>query len=204
MSTNTSKKVVNNTVNVHEKDELDELEDQLSNSTTSSNTLKKFSSNNTVNKQYIFKNAKPEIQSKLIDDSSDLYDNIDSDKPKNYGNRWSEEDKKQLIELLKQNQSQNKEINYIDIATKLGRSEGGIKGEVKKMILSRYLNGEDPESIALDINIQYKFVKILIKTYIENEIDSDINNLEKENKLLKLKMENMELRKSISKLVSNK
>jgi hypothetical protein len=120
--------------------------------------------------------------------------------PKNYGNKWTDEDKKELISLLKQ--SANKEIDYTNIALKLGRSEGGVKGEIKKMIITRYLNGEEADLIAVDMNIQYKFIKILIKSYIENEIDTDINNLEKENKLLKLKMENMELRKNIFKLTN--
>ena len=214
MSSNTSKKIIKNTIKTpitcnNEIDELDELDimldsinEEQSGSTKTAKTLKTVSS---TNKQQIFKNTNSNIQSKLIDDTSDLYDTLDLDnKPKNYGARWSDEDKQQLIELLKQNQNQTKDINYCDIAIKLGRSEGGVKGEVKKMILTRYLNGEDADVIALDMNIQYKFIKILIKTYIENEIDTDINNLEKENKLLKLKMENMELRNSIVKMVSNK
>lgn len=209
MSSNTSKKVIKKTeknveiikniemVKKSESDELDELETLL-NSEQSNSTV----NSKNANKQ-IFKSIKPEIQAKLIDDSSDLYDTIDYDnKPKNFGNKWSDEDKQQLVEMLKQNQE--KEIDYNVIAIKLGRSEGGVKAEVKKIILTRYLNGEEPDLIALDLNVQYKFVKILIKTYIENEIDTDINNLEKENKLLKLKMENMELRKNILNLTLNK
>jgi len=142
-------------------------------------------------------------QQQLIDDTSDLYDNLESDLlPKNYGNKWSEEDKGNLIDFLKK--STAKEIDYADIALKLGRSEGGVKGEVKKMIIKRYLGGEEPDLIAIDLNIQYKFVKILIKSYIDNEIEMDISNLEKENKFLKLKMENMELRKNMQKTINNK
>jgi hypothetical protein len=208
MSSTTSKKIVKNTIKKsiscnNDIDELDELDNMLDSiKEYQNNSNKTINSCKTIsNKQQIFKNIKSDIQSKLIDETSDLYDIIELDnKPKNYGTRWSDEDKIQLIELLKQNQ--NKEINYNDIAIKLGRSEGGVKGEVKKMILTRYLNGEEADVIALDMNIQYKFIKILIKTYIENEIDADINNLEKENKLLKLKMENMELRKGIAKMVN--
>jgi len=165
-----------------------------------------------LNNSKIFKNYKSKIidnsselndsldnKSKSNENNSDLYDTLNLDnKPLNYGNKWSEEDKKQLIELLKENK--DKEIDYNHIATKLGRSEGGIKGEIKKMILTSYLQGEEPDNIANNYNIQYKFVKILIKTYIDKEIENDIQNLEKENKFLRLKIENIELRKTIFKL----
>lgn len=208
MSSKTSKNIVKNTTKTitscnNDIDELDKLDNMLDSIKESQNNTNKTINlcKTVLNKQPIIKNIKSDIQSKLIDETSDLYDIIELDnKPKNYGTRWSDEDKTQLIELLKQNQ--NQEINYNDIAIKLGRSEGGVKGEVKKMILTRYLNGEEADAIALDMNIQYKFIKILIKTYIENEIDADINNLEKENKLLKLKMENMELRKGIAKIIN--
>jgi hypothetical protein len=142
-------------------------------------------------------------KSKLIEETNDLYDELEnassvSLKPKNYGNKWTDDDKKQLLDFLKK--GKNQEINYSEIADKLGRSEGGIKGEIKKMIMTRYLNGAEADIIATELNIQYKFVKIIIKTYIDNEIVNDINNLEKENKFLKLKMENIELRKMIAKL----
>jgi hypothetical protein len=140
-------------------------------------------------------------QQQLIDEVSDLYDNFESElMPKNYGNKWSDEDKQLLILLLKE--STVKEIDYAGIALKLGRSEGGVKGEVKKMIVKRYLNGEEPDLIAIELNIQYKFIKILIKSYIDNEIEADIGNLEKENKFLKLKMENIELRKNMQKIIN--
>lgn len=217
MSTLLSKNTVKKSaIQIVKQDELDEL-DELSILLEKPNNISTIN-NNTNHKKLTIKpktfksSVSIEAQSKLIDDTLDLYDNLDNDLkndlynnlknevlPKNYGNRWSENDKQQLIYLLKE--SSNKDIDYLEIANKLGRSEGGVKGELKKIIMSRYLNGEEPDMIALDINIQYKFVKILIKTYIDNEIDSDINNLEKENKLLKLKMENIELRKNISKLV---
>jgi hypothetical protein len=115
--------------------------------------------------------------------------------PKNYGNKWTDEDKNLLIELLKTNT--NKEIDYAEIAQKLGRTEGGVKGEVKKMIVRRYLNGEEADLISIDLNIQYKFVKIMLKSYFDNEIEEDIKNLEKENTFLKLKMENLKLRETM-------
>lgn len=152
-----------------------------------------------IQQKTFIKNEK--AQQQLIDETSDLYDNLENDLlPKNYGNKWSDEDKELLVELLKK--SATKEIDYVEIALKLGRSEGGVKGEVKKMIIKRYLNGEEPDLIAIELNIQYKFVKILIKSYIDNEISNDIENLEKENKFLKLKIENMELRKNMQKLTN--
>lgn len=210
-----------------EFDELEELSNMFEETSSKSSKLKNSTGNTDIeNKPSDIKKTIKTLNNnnykfgkgnrQLIEETSDLYDNLElnlelnlekelSDKndelmPKNFGNRWSTEDKKQLIELLKNNT--NKEIDYADIALKLGRSEGGVKGEVKKMIITRYLNGEEAENIGLDMNVKYKFIKILLKSYIENEIDSDINNLEKENKLLKLKIENMELRKNIYQLVN--
>ena len=212
-----SKTIAN--IKITKQDELDEL-DELSNlleeksehSTISKNTnnidepkskiailtkTNKPVSNDTIK----FGKIQSQSQSQLAEEIPDLYENLELELlPKNFGNKWTDEDKKELISLLKQ--SGNKEIDYTNIALKLGRSEGGVKGEIKKMIITRYLNGEESELIAIDMNVQYKFIKILIKSYIENEIDTDINNLEKENKLLKLKMENMELRKNIFKLTN--
>lgn len=174
-------------------DNLDDL-DILSNMLDEQiSTQSKSTTSNNKNIKY------KQIEAKLIKNTSDIYDSLDNI-PKNYGNKWSDEDKTQLINFLKQNK--NKEIDYLSIADKLGRSEGGVKGEVKKMIISRYLSGEDANIIALDLNVQYKFVKILIRSYIENEIDNDIISLEKENKFLRLKMENMELRKNIFNLTN--
>lgn len=178
-----------------EIDELDEL-DKLDELDTISNVIISKTPNKPKN---IITNTS--IKSKLIVTNSDPYDNLDTIQdsfeslPKNYGNKWSDDDKQQLIDFLKQNK--NKEIDYLQIANKLGRSEGGVKGEIKKMIIKRYLNGEEPEILAKELNVQYKFVKILIKSYLENDIDADIKNLEKENKFLKLKMENIELRKTM-------
>jgi hypothetical protein len=114
------------------------------------------------------------------------------DYPKNYGNRWTPSDKALLLELLGSNTLDPVDFNLI--GQKLGRTEGGVKGEVKKMILEKYFGGDDVETISKFINLKYKFVKMTILSYIENEIDKDIGNLEKENKLLKLKLENKELR----------
>lgn len=208
-----SKNVQKNTKNVTVKESS--LEDNLLNDNTiktdnvdkrrarkliSSIALDSATDNKKSKQQITFiKNGK--VQQQLIDETSDLYDNLENDLlPKNYGNKWSDEDKELLIELLKK--SASKEIDYAEIGLKLGRSEGGVKGEVKKMIIKRYLNGEEADLIAIELNIQYKFVKILIKSYIDNEICNDIENLEKENKFLKLKMENMELRKNMQKLTN--
>ena len=183
-----TKKIIETNDNLDELDTLSNmLDEQISNQTKSTTSFNK----HIKSKQ---------IEAKLIKNTSDIYDSLDNDTneniPKNYGNKWSDEDKKQLIDFLKQNNN-NKEIDYLLIADKLERSEGGVKGEVKKMIITRYLTGEEAEIIALDLNVQYKFVKMLIRSYIDKEIHNDIVSLEKENKFLKLKMENMELRKNI-------
>jgi hypothetical protein len=180
-----NKKIVSNDV----MDELDELSNNLD------EELAKKAKN-----IYSGKNSKTvEIDTKFGKSNSDFLNKYNEENnaslPINYGNKWSDDDKTKLIDLLKKNKE--KEIDYVEIANKLGRSEGGVKGEIKKIIITRYLNGEEAEKISIDMNLQYKFVKIIIYSYIDSEIDNDIKNLEKENKLLKLKMENIELRKTM-------
>lgn len=131
---------------------------------------------------------------------SDIYDNFENRKnlPTNYGLKWSDDEKKTLLKMLKESVN---EIDISKIALTLGRSEGGVKGEIKKIIITKYMNGENAEDIGKELNIIYKNVKSIIKLYLEKDVDMEINNLEKENKLLKLKMENIELRKNLKKML---
>lgn len=173
---------------ISKQDELDELNDledleALSDALDKSNGIE-------VGKKKVFINGK--ISNFQIGEEI----------PKNYGMRWSSEDKETLLKLLKK--YSGKEIDFAELANKLGRSEGGVKGEIKKIILSRYLAGEDCDSICESLQVQYKFVKMIVINYMESEAQNDINNLERENKLLKLRMENMELRNKISQIVSTK
>ena len=50
------------------------------------------------------------------------------------------------------------------------------------------------------LNIIYKNVKSIIKIYLDNNCDNEINILEKENKLLKLKIENFKLRSELKEI----
>ena len=112
--------------------------------------------------------------------------------PPNYGNKWKDSDRKILLRLLKDGDknildSSCKKI--IDISEKLGRTEGGVIAEIKKIIYENYCNGIDVDIISNNLNLIFKDVKSIIKIYLEKECDIEINNLEKENKLLKLKLE---------------
>jgi hypothetical protein len=142
--------------------------------------------------------------------------------PTNYGNKWTEEEKNILIKMLKgstkivsddDSSSNNKIILddstirdkiIIKIANKLGRTEGGVKGEIKKIVFDKYMKGEDAESISKELNLVFKSVKSIIKIYLEKECDIEINNLEKENKLLKLKIENINLRNELKNMITLK
>jgi len=68
---------------------------------------------------------------------------------------------------------------------------------IKKTIFDKYLNGHDPESISNEFNITFQSVKSIIKSFITKDSDITINLLEKENKLLKLKIENIKLKKEL-------
>ena len=111
--------------------------------------------------------------------------------PSNYGNKWSEEERKILIKLL----NEGNEIE--DIAYELNRSNGGVKAEIRKIVFNKYMQGIDAEIISKELNIIYKNIKSIIKFYLDKNCDNEINVLEKENKLLKLKIENFKLRNEL-------
>ena len=142
------------------------------------------------------------INNNLIKElDKDLYNNeiltcyeVKNNLPSNYGNKWSEEEQKILIKLLN-------EGNEIDkIALQLNRTIGGVKGEIRKIVFNKYMQGEDAEKISKELNIIYKNVKSIIKIYLDNNCDNEINILEKENKLLKLKIENFKLRRELKEI----
>lgn len=150
---------------------------------------------------------KNNLINQLINNKGDIYNNIEEIMeqkitPLNYGNRWSEEDKNKLIEQMKIYASND--INFEEIAKKLGRTEGGVKGELKKMIIKNYMSGIEVDMIAKNFNLTYKYVKMIIISYLDKEIDVDISNLQKENLYFKLKIENINLRKDMNKIMTMK
>jgi hypothetical protein len=121
-------------------------------------------------------------------------DEIKNNMPSNYGNKWTDDERKRLVKLLKNSY----EVDVI--ATKLNRSEGGIKAEIKKIVYAKYIEGIDADGISKELNIVYNNVKSMIKAGIDQDCENDINNLEKENKLLRLKIENIRLHKKLASL----
>ena len=61
----------------------------------------------------------------------------------------------------------------------------------------------EPDTIAQELSISFMTIKSIIKNYLLKDTDSTINLLEKENKLLTLKIENIKLKKELEKLTNN-
>jgi len=139
--------------------------------------------------------------------------------PINYGSKWTDKDRNELIKLLKNikkekekekesekiisnndNELELKRIIILEIGNKLGRTEGGIISEVKKIIFNMYMNGDNAENISNELNLTFKAVKSIIKIFIDKECEQEIKSLEKENKLLRLKIENYNLRIELKKI----
>ena len=135
--------------------------------------------------------------------------------PINYGSKWTDKDRNELIKLLKNKKKENengkiisydnelelKKVFILEMGNKLGRTEGGIISEVKKIIFNMYMNGDTPEKISNDLNLTFKAVKSIIKIFIDKECEQEIKTLEKENKLLRLKIDNYNLRKELKNLL---
>jgi hypothetical protein len=141
---------------------------------------------------------------------------VNKKNPINYGSKWTDKDRNELIKLLKNikkeseknkiisnndNELELKRIIILEIGNKLGRTEGGIISEIKKIIFNMYMNGSDFENISSELNLTFKAVKSIIKIFIDKECEQEIKTLEKENKLLRLKIDNYNLRKELKKLL---
>lgn len=140
------------------------------------------------------------------------------DVPKKYGSKWTDDDRRKLVNMLKNsskiivNLDENTKNNIFEyspnhnsdsdflikkIADKLYRTEGGIRAEIKKIIFDDYTRGKTTEQISENLNLTYKNVKSVIKIQLDKECDNEIILLEKENKLLKLKVENKKLKSEL-------
>ena len=151
----------------------------------------------------IFKKINSENIDELDNELSDIEECCIKNLPENYGKSWSDSDKRILRSMLKNIINNDLESEIINIAKKLGRSEGGVKGEIKKIVITKFLEGGEQEEIGKELNLSYKNIRNIIKLYLDKDAINDINNLEKENKLLKLRIENIELRNTL-KMLYNK
>ena len=130
--------------------------------------------------------------------------------PKNYGNLWTEDERKIILNYLKKNSKSNC-VNLYDeqviqkIANKIERSEYGVKEEIKKMIFNDYIE----ESYSLTKLSEKYFIpesniKIFIKLYLEKYGKKILYSVEIENRILKSKIENIKLKKELQELSNNK
>ncbi len=156
------------------------------------------------------------VSTNLKSKPDDEYDNLEKELehkinknyPKNYGSKWSDKDKLKLEKYLSSSKYQmfydSDDILINKLAKKFGRSIGGIKAEIRRMVFEKYISGQDSESISKNFNIVYRDVKQIIKLHLERESDYEINILEKENKLLKLRIENIKLRDEFKNITKQK
>jgi len=125
--------------------------------------------------------------------------------PKNYGNIWTDKERKIILNFLKKESITYdsplfNDLIIIDIAKKLKRTEYGVKEEIKKMIFMEFMNGNDYKKISIKFNIPESNIKLILKLYIEKNSKKIINNMELENYLLKLQIENIKLKKELQEI----
>lgn len=162
-------------------------------------------------KSYIFgkNNTMDYLKEIDIEDSDDIKEikefkqlNTLKSYPKNYGNIWKDTEREKILKCLENNNYEDtlgifdeKIINQI--SKSLGRTEYAIQEEIKKMVYNEYISGKQYEMISKKFNIPIPNIKIILKLYIEKYHIKIINQLEIENKLMKLKLENIKLRKEL-------
>ena len=190
-------KIIENKINYINKNDLDDddLDDDLDEDLDED-------LDNTNNKDDYYELAKLDKELSLKSKTnSSLY-------PKNYGNIWNDEERKRIIKLLKKNEFKKNygifdESTIFDIAKKLERTEYAVKEEIKKMIYNDYIEGESYEKISSYFNIPITNIKLILRIYIEKNSQKIINQIEIENKLMRLKIENIKLRNELSELNSS-
>ena len=127
--------------------------------------------------------------------------------PKNYGNIWIDEQREKIFKYLKKNNYENNLVLFdesviFDIAHKLERTEHGVKEEIKKMIFNEFMDGSNVEKISKKFYIPVQNIKLLLKLFIEKNGKKIINSIGTENQLLKLKIENIKLKKELTEIIS--
>ena len=120
-------------------------------------------------------------------------------KPTKYGCKWTNEEREILIKHLSKDRNMDDIIKEISI--KLERSEGGIRCEIRKHILTYYLEGEEIENIVETMNIPLDYAKTVVKKYLEKNAEEDMKLLERENSLLKLRIENARLQNELKQIL---
>lgn len=175
------------------------------------NIIKKryeFDINNDIEINNILSNQHEEEESDVEQLEKELISKIQQNNtnyPKNYGNVWTEGERNKVIKYLKKkNQSTNQNL-FLDsviteIATKLERTESGVKEEIKKMIFNECIGGKDYLEISIKYNICESGIKIIYKQYIDKHGKKYYDSIELENKLLKIKIENIKLKNELKEL----
>jgi len=159
-----------------------------------------------------------------IDELENLHNEIELDKlekelytkshdslnhPKNYGNLWTEDERKIILNYLKKNNFSNNSSLYDEsiikkIANKTERSEYGVKEEIKKMMFNDYINNFNSyDELYKKYNIPENNIKSLVKIYLEKYGKKILYPIELENKILKYQVENIKLRKELKELNKN-
>ena len=160
---------------------------------------------NKITKLNNLDNEELDDELELVKLDEELLIKSDITNPKNHGKIWSENERKKIKKLLQNNIYKNNselfdELNILAISKTLERTEYAIKEEIKKMLFNDYINGIDYENLTKIYNIPESNIKIIIKLFIDKNSKKIIDQMENENKLLKLKVDNMKLKKEICEL----
>lgn len=163
---------------------------------------KKSSSINTIIDEHIendVKHSENNDEQSDIDVSSEL---SQLSYPKNHGNYWSELEREFILKSLSHSNITNSsnffdDANIEKISKKIERSEYAVREEIKKMIFNEFIKGIDCDEIAIKFNMPIQNIKLLYRNYIDKHGKKFIENIRMENKILKLQIENLKLKKEL-------
>jgi hypothetical protein len=189
---NSSKKIIS----------LSSVNNYIDNKIKQSNNTNKYDENE-INELEVLHD---EIELEKLENELYIKSHNSKNYPKNYGNLWTEDERKIILNYLKKNNYLNNsnlfdELIIEKIANKTERSMQGVKEEIKKMIFNDYIsNFYSLSELSNKYNISEHNIKILIKIYLEKYGKKILYPIEIENKILKYQVENIKLRKELKEL----
>ena len=118
-----------------------------------------------------------------------------TDKPAKFGAQWTDTERKALFDLFNCDTDFNTSINTASHT--LQRTPGGIRCEISKRIKFLYDTNHNAEQILQLTSFDYNFIKGVIKKYKSDKFEAELLDLERQNKLLRLRLEKMQLQSQI-------
>lgn len=189
----------------------------VTSTSTGTNTPVQKPKNSILTQAYLISNTNELTENESSNEPTN-YEEIDTNEelallqyPKNHGTIWSDEDIEFIMSTLQtqsydpcvmsSSQGETNNTTIINnIATHTNRTPYAVREQIKKLIFKDFTNGMSNKAIGDKFNISEQGIKLMIKKYIGANGNKFIQTMEYENRILKLQVENLKLKKELTEL----